>query len=271
MEQVIPYTDLTISALLFAVVVLIAGFIIAKILVSMFQRGIQKTKLPELIIEFLARFLSVLLYVIVILAFLKSLGFDVDSFIVGLSAVIGLVLGFGMQDTLTNLAAGVWIAAGRPIDMGETVIVNGQTGKVKAVGIMATELLTPDNQFITIPNKLVWGNPIVNMTRLPTRRVSVDVGISYSSDLEKAIKVALELMKGHPNVLGNPEPAVITTELAGSSVNLQLRAWTNTGDFWAVKNDLTGGIFEAYRREGVEIPFQQLDIHIKEAVKMEKQ
>ncbi|WP_332881912.1 mechanosensitive ion channel family protein [Methanosarcina horonobensis] len=195
---------------------------------------------------------------------MKSLNFDVDSFIVGLSAIIGLVLGLGMQDTFTNITAGIWVAAIRPIDREEIVVVNGQTGKVKSVGIMSTELLTPDNQLITIPNKLVWGSSIVNMTRMPTRRASVDVGISYSSDIEKAIKIALDLMKGHPLILQEPEPAVVTTELASSSVNLQLRAWTKTGDFMGVKNSLTAGIFEAYRKEGIEIPFPQMDIHVKE-------
>ncbi len=263
-EQVIPYTDITVSRLIFAIIVLIAGFISVKFLVYVFRKGIQKTKLPDLTTQFLAHFLSILLYVIVILAFLKSLSFDVDSFVVGISAVIGLVLGLGMQDTLTNITAGVWVAAIRPIDSGEMVIVNGQTGKVRSVGIMSTELLTPDNQLITIPNKLVWGSSIVNMTRMPTRRASVDVGISYSSDIEKAIKIALDLMKGHPLVLPEPEPAVVTTELANSSVNIQLRAWTNTGDFAAVKNNLTAGIFEAYRREGIEIPFPQMDIHLKD-------
>jgi len=264
MELVIPYTDVTVSRLIFAVIVLIAGFISVKILVYIFRKGIQKTKLPELTTQFLANFLSILLYVVVVLIFLKSLSFDVDSFVVGLSAIIGLVLGLGMQDTFTNITAGIWVAAIRPIDTGELVLVNGQTGKVKSVSIMSTELLTPDNQLITIPNKLVWGSSIVNMTRMSTRRASVDVGISYSSDLEKAIRIALDLMKGHPLVLPDPEPAVVTTELASSSVNLQLRAWTNTGDFAAVKNNLTAGIFEAYKREGIEIPFPQMDIHVKE-------
>jgi small-conductance mechanosensitive channel len=102
---------------------------------------------------------------------------------------------------------------------------------------------------------------------MPTRRASVDVGVSYSSDVEKAIMIALDLMKGHPLVLKEPEPAVVITELANSSVNLQLRAWMKTGDFAAVKNTLTAGIFEAYRREGIEIPFPQMDIHVKEVKK----
>jgi small-conductance mechanosensitive channel len=264
MEQIIPYTEITVSRLIFAIIVLVLGFVLSKYIIHIFRRGIQKTKIPDLTIQFLTRFVGIFLYVIVILAFLKSLNFDVDSYIVGVSAIIGLVLGLGMQDTFTNLTAGVCVSAIRPIDMGETVTVNGQTGKVRSVGIMSTELLTPDNQLITIPNKLVWGNSIVNMTRMPTRRVSVDVGISYSSDLEKAIGIALNLMKTHSLVLQEPEPAVVTTELTNSSINLQLRAWAKTVDIGTVKNNLTAGISEAYSREGIEIPFPQMDINIKE-------
>lgn len=264
MEQIIPYTDITVSRMIFAVIVLILGFIISKYIVNIFKRGIQKTKIPDLTVHFLTNFLSIFLYVVVFLAFLKSLSFDVDSYIVGISAVIGLVLGLGMQDTLTNLTAGVCIAIIRPIDMGETVTLNGQTGKVKAVGIMSTDLLTSDNQLVTIPNKLVWGNSIINMTRMPTRRFSVDIGISYSSDLDKAVKIALDLTKGNPLIHQDPEPTVIINELAASSINLQLTAWTKTGDLGTVKNDLTAGIYEAYRKEGVEMPFTQIDIHIKD-------
>lgn len=264
MKQVIPYTEITVLRLIFAIIMLVMGFALSKYIIHIFRRGMQKTKIPYLTIQFLTHLLSIFLYVIVILIFLKSLNFDVDSYIVGVSAAIGIVLGLGLQDTFTNLTAGVCVASIRPIDMGETVTVNGQTGKVKSVGIMSTELLTPDNQLITIPNKLVWGSSIVNMTRMPTRRVSVDIGISYSSSLEKATGIALNLMKTHPLVLQEPEPVVVTTELANSSINLQLRAWAKTGEIGTVKNDLIAGIFDAYTKEGIEIPFPQMDINIKE-------
>lgn len=271
LEQVVPYTNILVSRLIIATVVMIVGFAIAKLLLHIFKRTIEKTKLPELTKKFLTNFLSIFLYVIVALIFLKVLGFDVDSYVVGLSAVIGLVLSLGMQDTFTNISAGMWVASTRPIDLGEMVTVNGQTGKVTSVGIMSTGLLTPDNQLITIPNQLVWGSSIVNMTRMPTRRTSVDVGISYSSDMEQAIKIALDLMKSHPLVLPDPQPAVVTTELGNSSINLQLRAWTNTGDIGTVKNHLIIGIFEAYKKEGIEIPFPQMEISIKEIKETKKE
>jgi small-conductance mechanosensitive channel len=261
LAQTIPYTDITFADVLGAVFILAAGYLLARIIIGFFNRGLHKTRLPELVIEFLTRFISSLLYVFVILAAV-SVFVDMSSVVLGLSAVIGLILGFGMQDTLTNLGAGLWLAALRPIDKGEYVEVNGSAGTVAAVGIMATELLTPDNKMITIPNRLVWNNPIINATRMPTRRVDVIVGISYGADLDRAIEIAIYVMKGHGKILGDPAPAVMTTELADSSVNLQLRAWTNTADYWDVKRELTNAIVKTYREQDIEIPFPQLDVHL---------
>ncbi|EEB73205.1 mechanosensitive ion channel family protein [Thermococcus sp. AM4] len=263
-DKPLPYVGVTPLQIATAVAILVVGWIVTKIVVGAFKKGLKKTKLPELVVEFLGRFLSALLYVAVILLAVSALGIGVGSVVLGLSAVIGLILGFGMQDTLTNLAAGVWIAALRPIDVGEVVEVAGKVGKVNAVGIMSTELLTPDNTFVTVPNKLVWGSVITNYTRMPTRRVDVDVGVAYGTDLDKAIKIAMDIMKSHPKVLSDPEPSVVITALADSSINLQLRAWAKTEDYWAVKGDLTRAIYEAYTMEGIEIPFPQMDVHIKE-------
>lgn len=262
LSQNLPYMNLTYFDLLSALVILVVGIIIAKIIAGIFKSGLQKTELPELVAEFLSRFVLALLYVAVILATVSALGPDISSIVVGLSAVIGLVLGFGMQDTLTNLAAGIWLATLRPFDKGEYVSVTGYSGSVSAVGFMATELLTPDNKVITIPNKVIWGSAIENVTRMPTRRVDVNVGISYDTKLDQAIQVAMDLMKVNSMVLADPAPAVVTTELADSSVNLQLRAWANTSDYWGVKGDLTNGILNAYKEADIEIPYPQLDVHM---------
>jgi len=251
LRQEIPYISITIFQVLTAIIILIVGLITAKLITAVFKKQLGKTKLPDS-----------LLYVMVILLAVSVVGVVVGSVVLGLSAVIGLILGFGLQDTMTNLLAGVWLAALRPIDKGEVVKTNGETGTVDAIGMMATELLSFDNKFITIPNKLVWGSVIVNYTRMPTRRVDVDVGVSYGTDLDKAIPIAMDTMKKHSLVLGDPESVVVVTELADSSVNLQLRAWSKTEDYWTVKGDLTKGIFEAFKREGIEIPFPQMDVHL---------
>ena len=167
-----------------------------------------------------------------------------------------------MSDTVNNVASGTWIAALRPIDIDEVVSLNGKTGKVNAVGIMATELLTPDNVLITIPNSQVWGTAIENFTRMPTRRADVAVGIGYGSSVDKAVGVAMELMKAHPLVLDDPEPAVVITALADSSVNFVVRVWSKTSDYWDVYWDVTRAIKMEFDKEGISIPYPQQDVHM---------
>jgi small conductance mechanosensitive channel len=262
-DATIPHTSITILQIVTAAVVLVVGLALVRIVRTIFRRSMKRTRLSDVLVEFLGRFFSILLYVLLLLLLLTVLGVTVSSILVSLSAVVGLILGFGMQDTINNIASGTWIAALRPIDIGEVVTINGMTGKVRAVGIMATELLTPDNTFITIPNGQVWGSPVVNATRMPTRRVDVNVGIAYGESVDRAFGVAMKLMKDHPLVLDDPAPSVVITELADSSVNLQLRPWAETDNYWGVKGDVTRGILEALRREGIEIPFPQLDVHMK--------
>ncbi len=264
LDAALPFTSITLMQLLTAVAALVIGIIVARIALGFFKRSMRKTKLSDILVEFLSRFLTALLYVLVILVVLSTVGVDVGSILVSLAAMVGLIMGFGMSDTVNNIASGTWIAALRPIDIGEVVTINGTTGKVHAVGIMATELLTPDNVFVTIPNSQVWGASIENATRMPTRRADVAVGIGYGSSVDKAVQVAMGIMKAHPLVLDDPEPAVVITELADSSVNLALRPWTKTENYWAVKGDISKAVLEGLPAAGVEIPFPQIDVHMKQ-------
>jgi small conductance mechanosensitive channel len=259
----VPFANMTIGDLLFALVVGVTGLVAARIVLLFFQKTLRRSaRLPELVVVFLVRFLSVFLYLIVVLLVLAALGVDISAVLVGLSAIIGLVLGFGLQDSFTNFAAGIWLAALRPIDTGEYVEINGMGGTVSAVGIMATELLQFDNTYILIPNALVWGSPVINYSRMELRRVDVPFGIAYRSRVDAALRVGMELMDSHPQVLADPAPVVVVTDLADSSVNLVLRAWTKTPDYWVVKNDLMRGILDNLQRAGIEIPFPQIDVHL---------
>ncbi|HOB07709.1 MAG TPA: mechanosensitive ion channel family protein [Methanoculleus sp.] len=256
-------SSITPESVVLALIVAVIGLIVVRVIRSAFKTMLSRaSKLSGLVVEFLVRFFSILLYVILILVVMATLGFDVSSVVLGLSAVIGLILGLGLQDTITNLAAGVWVAAFRPIDKGEFAEVNGISGTVMGVGIMMTEMLKPDNTYITIPNSQVWSNPVINYSRMETRRLDVTVGVAYDTDLNKAIRVATDLMKSHEGVLPSPEPVTVVTELADSSVNLSLRAWTKTEDLWGVKWDLTREIVGAFRDAGIEIPFPQVDVHL---------
>jgi small conductance mechanosensitive channel len=259
----IPLSEITLEKVVLAAIVALIGWITVRVLVSALTKTLSRaSRLPELVAEFLARFLSVLLYVILALLILSTLGIDISSVVLGLSAVIGLILGFGLQDTITNLAAGVWLAAIRPIDKGELVEVKGISGRVTAIGIMATELMKADNTYIIIPNSLVWGSPVINSSRMDTRRVEVKVRVAYDSDLDLAIRVAIDLMTAHEAVLPSPKPTVIVSELAESAVRLSLRAWTKTPNYWRVGWDLTRDILPAFREAGIKIPFPQVEVHM---------
>ncbi|WP_459201323.1 mechanosensitive ion channel family protein [Methanococcus sp. CF] len=254
--------SINLILILKAVLILVLGYFAVRIISGLLESGAKKSKVPELVSEFIIKLFSAILYIFVILLAVGVFGVETGSIILGLSASLGLILGFGLQDTLTNLTSGLWIAVMKPLDKEETVQIGGMTGKVVEVGIMATKLLTPDNVVITIPNKLVWGSPITNYTRMDIRRVDVAVGVSYGQNIEVALSKALETISEHQKVLNDPAPAVVVTGLGSSSIDLQLRAWTKTGDYWAVKGDLTKGIYEKYGKEGIEIPFPQMDIHV---------
>jgi len=262
-DTTIPYTSVTLLQALTAAIVLVVGIIVARIIVAVFKRSLRRSNLSNVLIEFLGRFFGILLNILVILIVLSALGITVGSVLLSLSAVVGLIQRYGMQDTVNNLASGIWIASLRPIDIDEVVTINDKTGRVTSVGIMATVLLTVDNTYITIPNAEVWGSAIINYTRMDTRRVDVAMGIAYGDSVDRAYEVAMNLMKAHELVLDAPEPAVVITELADSSVNLAARAWTKTENYWAVRGDLTKAIYEAVPGAGLEFPFPQLDVHLK--------
>lgn len=234
LETSIPYTQWQVSDILFALIVLIIAFIIARILISIFKRLLARTRIPELAASFLIQLITALLYVAVLLAVLSALGITVSAVILGLSAVIGLILGFGMQDTLTNLGAGVWIAVLEPFKRNDYITVAGQTGHVKDVGLMSTELITPDNVYIMLPNKMVWNSAIVNMSHLPTRRFEISMTFPLKEGADGTIRAVLDVLSRLPAVLQKPEPAIHILNLTAATVELQIQAWAATEDIGSV-------------------------------------
>lgn len=263
LETDIPFVNTTVLDFLIAIVVTIIVAIVLLVVVMRVIKGmLDKSPIPPLLTELMSRVIRILLMMVLLLVFLSMVGFDVSSIVLALSAIIGLILAFGMSDSTNNFFAGVWIATIRPFRMDDVVEVSGHTGKVIAVGIMATELRTPDNVQVTIPNRNVWGEAIVNYTRLPKRRVNTDVGIAYGSDVSKAYEIAMKMMQEHPKVLDDPAPSIFMTALADSSLNLQLRPWTKTDDYWDVLHDLRRSLHDELPKAGVEIPFPQMDVHM---------
>jgi len=218
--------------------------------------------LSKLLQTFLVTFVYWIILAFGLMIVLSALGVDVTPAF----ALVGgasFILAFAFQDTLGNLASGLMIMINRPFDEGDYVDVGGVAGTVKAVSIVATTVVTPDNQVIVIPNKNVWNNVITNVTGSDTRRVDLVFGISYDDSVPDAMRVMEETVKAHPLVLDEPAPTVRLHELADSSVNFICRPWTKTADYWTVYWDLMQQMKERFDASGISIPYPQRDVHVR--------
>jgi small conductance mechanosensitive channel len=257
----IPMTNLTIGNIVFTLLILIIGYIIVGFVVRYIRRAMTKANLEKILIEFMSRTAKILLLIVVLMVAVSTLGFDVGSGLVSISVVFGFVIGFAFQEMLGNLAAGFMIALTKPFRVGDYVEAAGTSGSIQHVGVSSTSLLTFDNKKVVIPNSKVWGEAITNYTAMNTRMIDLVVGISYNDDIGKAIKIASDVMKNHEKVLSDPSPLVAANELGDSSINLILRPWVNTGDYWPVRRELIKQVKEAFDTAEISIPYPQRDVH----------
>jgi small conductance mechanosensitive channel len=242
--------------------VLIIGFIVVKIASSLLKKWMIRSKISEILADFTTRVIRLILYVFVIGTALAFLGVEIGAALVSVSVVLGFVLGFALGDTLSNIAAGFMIAITKPFKKGDYVTANGESGSVENVGISITELKTPDNKLVIIPNKSVWGSNITNFTKFDTRRVDMTMGVGYSDNLDKVIKATQEVLKADKRVMRKPAPQVAVSEFGDSSVNLVIRPWVKTTDYWDFFFDFKKAIKEKYDKEKINIPFPQMDVHL---------
>ena len=174
----------------------------------------------------------------------------------------GFVIALALQNSLSNFASGLLMLAYRPFDMGEVVNVAGVLGKVEAVNLLTTQLRTPDNQVLVIPNNSVWGGVITNITGITQRRIDLVFGIGYDDDIDTAQKILEDIVNEHELVLKDPEPVVKLHELGESSVNFICRPWVKPDDYWKVYWDITREVKQRFDANGVSIPFPQRDVHL---------
>ena len=258
----IPMTDISVGNVLVAILVLLIGYLIVTVVVRYIRHAMNKANMAKLLVEFVSRVAKIMLLIVILLISISVLGIDVGAGLVSISVVFGFVIGFAFQDMLGNLAAGFMIALTKPFKVGDYVDAAGISGSVQHVGVSNTTLLTVDNKKVIIPNSKVWGDAITNYTAMNTRMIDLTVGISYGDNIGKAIKIALDIVKDHKSVLSDPAPLVATDELGDSSVNLIIRPWVNTSDYWPVKRELIKQIKEAFDDAGIGIPYPQTDVHL---------
>ncbi len=188
------------------------------------------------------------------------LGVNVAPLIAGLG-VTGFILGFAFQESLGNLASGMMIAINEPFKVGDVVDAAGHTGSIVEVNMMATVMKTADGKRIVIPNKSVWGGPIVNYNTLGLRRVDLQVGIDYGEDVTKAMDVIRETVSRIPGVLAEPALGVAVASLNDSAVQINVRPWVKSADYWPVASATLTEVKDALFRAGVKIPFPQIEVH----------
>jgi small conductance mechanosensitive channel len=244
-----------------AIVVLVVGTVVAKMIRGSVRRALRRSTLDETLVPFLSGIVYYLVLAFVFIAVLGLFGIQTTSIIAVLGAA-GLAVGLALQGTLSNFAAGVMLLVFRPFRVGDYVEAGGEAGSVEAIGVFATTLNTPDNVKITVPNSGIYGSTIKNYAANDTRRVDMVMGIAYSDDIGKAMETIQDVLAADARVLKDPAPVVAVAELADSSVNLVVRPWCKKEDYWGVKFDLTRGMKERLEAAGCSIPFPQRDVHL---------
>jgi len=245
-----------------AIAILIVGWIAAGWISSAVDKGLRKAKnMDETLARFFVSAVRYLVLVITVIAFLSQFGVEMASLLVVLSTA-GLAIGLALQGKLSNVAAGVMLLLFRPFKIGQFVEVAGHAGTVQAISLFVTEMSTPDNVHIVVPNAQVWGSSVKNFSHNETRRVDIIVGIGYEDDIDKGIATIDSVIEADDRTLSDPAPLVAVTDLGDNSVNFTVRSWCKGADYWGVKFDLTKDIKVALDGAGVNIPYPQRTVHL---------
>ncbi len=247
-----------------AVAILVIGWIVARIVARLLRRLLEKGNVDPTLTLFLGNVAYLGLLAFVLVAAISKLGVETASLVAALGAA-GFAIGFALQGSLSNFAAGIMLMIFRPLRAGDLVEAGGALGTVQEVGVFATTLHTPDNRRVTISNSSVTGANIVNYTINVTRRVDLVFGISYDDDVQLAKQVIQEVLDRDPRILKEPATVIGLGALADSSVNLFCRPWVNAADYWPVVFDTNEAVKRAFGTRGIHIPYPQRDVHLFES------
>ncbi len=246
-----------------AVLILIIGSMVAKWAQAAVRRSLRHiTWMDETVRPLFASIVRYLVLAITLIAVLNQFGVQTASVIAVLGAA-GIAVGLALQGTLSNVAAGLMLLFLRPFRTGDYVEAGGSAGTVKEVGLFATELSTPDNVYISVPNSAIFSGVISNYSRHTTRRLDIAAGVAYDADLNQAMSVVLDALRKDGRALSDPAPEAMITELGDSAVTVNLRFWVKAEDYWACRFDMTKAVKESLDSAGIEIPFPQRVIHTK--------
>lgn len=267
MENVIAKAQELLSVfglkILAAIVIFIIGRWVAKFLKNTSVKLMTRSKVDPTLVTFLGHVTYIALLTFVILAALGQLGIQTTSFIAVIGAA-GLAIGLALQGSLSNFAAGVLMIIFRPFKVDDLIEGAGILGTVEEIQIFTTQLKTPDNKTVIIPNAKLTSDNIINYTVKPTRRVDLVFGVSYTDDIDKVKGVISDVLSQDSRILKDPPPTIGLLEMADSSVNFAVRPWVKPDDYWEVYFDINEKMKKRFDAEDISIPFPQRDLHVYE-------
>ena len=243
-----------------AIVIFVVGKWIARKLTAFIKTLMTKSKIDKTLVEFSESIIYFTLLLMVIIAALNQLGVNTTSFVAVFGAAT-LAIGLALQGSFSNIGAAVLIILFRPFKVGDVVETAGVTGEVTDINLFSTIITPIDKRTVIVPNSAIIGGNITNFSNRAQRRVDHIFGIGYDDDLKLAKDTLMEIVKADSRVLAEPEPFVAVNELADSSVNFVVRAWTSTDDYWGVYFDMLENVKLTFDEKGISIPYPQMDVH----------
>ncbi len=246
-----------------ALAIYYVGKWITRWIIRILDRSFERRNVDLSLRNFLRSMIKVVMTILVILAAIQTLGVNTSSFL-AIFASAGLAVGMALSGTLQNFAGGVILLLLRPYRIGDFITAQGQSGTVKAIGLFSTQLSTPDNRIIYVPNSAISSSIVDNYSQPTTRRVDWRVSISYGDDIDVVRKEILAMLTQDKRVLNAPAPIVVLAELGNSAVILSVRAWAANADYWDLFWDINERIYKELPQKGIHFPYPQMDIHIKQ-------
>lgn len=261
LDKFIEWCASTVGTIVWALIVWVIGKKILKALLKVLGKALDRSRLDEGVTKFTMSLSKFAGNVVLVIMIIDILGFDTTSFIAVLGSA-GIALGMSLQGSLANVAGGILILLFKPFAVGDYIVAGGYEGNVTTIDLLYTKLITIDNKTVTIPNGTLSNSSIVNVASQPQRRLDIQIGIGYSSDLKLAKRLLLDAMNKQAGVLTDKDIMVVVKSLDDSCVTLETRCWVMTSDYWNVRFALLEGYKETFDDNGIEIPFNQMDVHI---------
>lgn len=259
-QEVWIWLKINLAYLTGALAVLVIGVILARLLSKWADRALtSNTRIEPTVAKFLSNLVKYVLWVVVGVTVLTQFGVQTTTIIAALGG-LALAVGLALQGTLSNVAAGVMILIQRPFRVGEAIMAGTVNGVVQSIGLFTTEVLQHDGLYVMVPNNELWNKPIVNFSRMPTRRFELLIGIAYKDNIDRAREALLALAEADERVLDDPAPVAFVSALADSSVTMGLRVWCKTDDYLAVSWAITEAAKTRFDADGISIPFPQREV-----------